>query len=186
MTKFILHGGNTRNNIKDNDLFFLEMVKNIDNHINFLVVYFAQEEEKWGAMFEEFKTRIKILCPKKNITFVLANKEQKVLISQIKKADVIYFTGGGHPLNQFFKDIDLESLLDDKVIAGSSAGAYLFSTYYYSNDRDLIDNGSGILPIKLMCHYREQKKNVLNKLNEHKELLDIHTLADEKMIILYN
>lgn len=186
MTKYILHGGNTRSNIEANDLFFKEMMKGTEKSVNFLVVYFAQEEEKWNSMFEEFKIRMKILYPKKDITFVLAHKERDVLISEMKHADVIYFTGGKFPLYQFFEGINLKNLLENKIVAGSSAGAYLLSTYYYSNDRDVIDAGAALLPIKLICHYREEIKDVCNELNNHKKILDIHTLKEGKMIVLYN
>ena len=46
-----------------------------------------------------------------------------------------------------------------KVIAGSSAGAYVLSRFFYTSSHE-IQEGPGILPIAIRCHYQGEPRIV--------------------------
>ena len=75
-------------------------------------------------------------------------------------------------------------LITAKVYAGSSAGMYLVSKYYWSTDRKRVEQGLGILPIKAFAHWALNKKNYLMKLRKYKENLPIYKVPETKFIVI--
>ena len=77
---------------------------------------------------------------------------------------------------------DFAEAIRGKVMAGSSAGAYLFSKYYHSGSEDKIFEGLGILPIRITCHYESKKfetrGNPLEQLKQYPENLELVILKD--------
>ena len=69
-------------------------------------------------------------------------------------------------------------------MAASSAGVYVLSQYYYSNSRDDIYTGFGILPIKTFCHYTEEKSNKLEKLKKYGEDVPVYAIPEETYVII--
>lgn len=67
----------------------------------------------------------------------------------------------------------LKKLWQGKIIAGTSAGVHVLSKYYYSARRNFIGQGFGILPIKVICHYSDDKKDGLKQLEDYGEKLKI-------------
>jgi len=186
MTKFILHGGGTSKKVKENNLFWKELFRDAPGHVTYLGVYFARNKDAWQKTFERYNNCIRQLNLTKKINFVLANDDTSTLIEQIENSDVIFFSGGESYIDPFFEGIDLKDLLDEKTITGSSMGTYFLSTYYYRNSTNEIREGSGLLPIKVTCHYNDERRDAVSKLNDYKECLDVHTLRDEQVIVLYN
>ena len=80
---------------------------------------------------------------------------------------------------------NLKHLFKGKTIAGSSAGVYTLSKYYYSNDLKNIFNGLGILNIKAYCHIKKTDSRIVSVLNKHKEELPLVLLPDCMWITLY-
>jgi len=78
-------------------------------------------------------------------------------------------------------------VVEEKVIVGSSAGAYVLSKYFYSQEGRGIFDGLGILPIAITCHYKGNQE-VLELLKEKAEDLEIVLLNDfeHKVIIVQN
>ncbi len=91
---------------------------------------------------------------------------------QVRKADVVYLHGGhsGLILEAMKKFSGLKSLFDGKIVAGDSAGANVMSAVFYS-DTIGITEGLGILPIKIICHYTEEKSDKLEKMKPELETL---------------
>ncbi|MFH1826990.1 MAG: Type 1 glutamine amidotransferase-like domain-containing protein [bacterium] len=87
----------------------------------------------------------------------------KKLKKQIRSSELIYILGGENKsLKNVLKKVkDLKELFKGKVIVGSSAGAYVLSTYYYSDEDKGIFSGFGILPIKVIGHYSPRLKKIL-------------------------
>jgi len=187
MTKYILHGGYISNPSESNKQFFAEMVKDSDNQVTILCVYFAREKQEWSQLFEQdkklFLERAKFKQPPK---FILAQDNPEKFIQQIRDSDTIYMRGGkDFYLIEFMKSIkNLKQLLKNKIVGGSSMGAYVIAKYYYSNDEDRLREGRGLLPIKVFAHYNESKADKLEQLKNYKEDLETYPVADEKFVVI--
>lgn len=153
-TKFILHGGNIKTDRDDmNDNFWKEMSSDVCLGDSVLFVYFAGKIKNWPQLFEQNKNEFLQGSKVKDIKFEIAR--ENCFIEQMQKAKVIYLRGGDtwHLLGILKKYSDFSKLIKGKTVAGSSAGAYVLSKYFYSNSEDNIFEGLGILDIKVICHY---------------------------------
>jgi len=186
MTKYILHGGRTSTPSIHNTNFFKEMVKDLPEPVRILNVYFAISKEKWEELFEGDKKKFSSFNPDTEMEFTLASDDIDTFINQIKSADTIYIRGGRELLvYEIFKKIEnLKGLFDGKVVGGSSAGAYVLSRYSYSNNRDSIQKGTGVLPIKCFAHYSDEKADKLKILKEYGEDLKIYTIPETEFIVI--
>src|SRR3989344_3241150 len=162
MIKFILQGGGSLLG-KKKKIFFDEISYDLDGKKkNILIVPFARYENDWPGVFKKYSKRYGRLKIYKK--FILALPEIQEFKKQIKVSDIILIAGGGEEsLIKYLSDIRLEDL-DNKVIVGTSAGANIFSTYYYSNNRKKVDKGLGLLPIKTVCHYTPDSISGLEEL----------------------
>lgn len=185
MIKFILHGGGTSLPTQENKRFFSEIVKGLPDPVEILLVYFAQEKERWLESFEIGKERFSSALPERDLEFVLADINKDKFIQQIKSADAVYIHGGNTLLlKQYLSKIEnLEKLLQGKVVAGSSAGANVFAKYHFSNSRKRVEEDLGILPIKVHCHHKGEKEKI-KKLKETGEDLKIYTIPEGKYYIV--
>jgi len=184
MTKYILHGGYTREKKDLNNNFFKEIVKDLKGKIKILFVYFASEESDYEEKLEQEKDNFLNNSENKDLEFEIADRNN--FIEQIKNADVIYIRGG-----DTFKLLETLKLypkfseaIETKVVVGSSAGAYVLSKHFYSRTRERIINGLGILPIAIACHYKG-KQETLELLKGKAKDLEIVLLDDfeHKVII---
>ena len=174
MTKFILHGGYTREDNEDNRNFFKEVTKDAKQ---ILCIYFAREKSGWEESFEDDKQKSNF---KK---LVMANEEE--IERQIKEADTIWIRGGDTELlKKKLSEINFKELIKGKTIAGSSAGVHILVKYYFSINKKCIGEGLGILNIKAFCHYTEDERGNLEKLKQHKEKLVTLVIPDYKYVVL--
>ena len=185
MTKYILHGGNTSTQSEDNNKFFSEIIKDLSSPVNLLIVYFSREEEEWPKLLKQDKEVINSIANGKQIDFVLADKDTQKFAQQVKDADAVYMRGGETSMliKALAKVDNLKELFENKVVAGSSAGAYVLSKYYMSS-RGEMGEGLGILPIKTFAHYEESRKDELNKLKAFGDKLTTYPLEGMKFIVL--
>jgi len=186
MTKYILHGGAAKRETEDNKKFFVEITKNLSDTANLLVVCFAKEKNIWDEVFKNVKLTFSSASPEKQIQFVLASKDTRAFIEQIKTANAIYILGGEtRVLRDYLAKVDdLEKLWSGKVIAGSSAGVLALARYWYENDDDTYNKGLGIFPFKLFCHYTKEKSDKLDKLKEYGDDSEVRTIEEEKFLII--
>jgi peptidase E len=190
MTKYILHGGATGNKSADNKKFFFEMTNGLEDIAAILCVYFAKDKKLWPKLLEEDKLSFSSAAPEKILKLSVADEDARVLIEQIKKADVIYLRGGKtSKLQEILSKIkNLDELWKGKVVGGASAGAYVLAKYYQGDDNDVyadvIGHGLGILPIKVFAHYTEEHKNQLKNLENYGEDLKAFTIPEEKFFII--
>lgn len=151
-----------------------------------LAIYFAQPKRKWEKMIEEDKIKFKRIAGKKSFELILASDNLNAFEKQLAKVRSVFIRGGKTDLlkSKLRKiEKDLSRLFSGKTVAGSSAGAYLFSKYHYLNDSNRIGTGFGILPIKVYAHYKGDKKN-LDKLKKHAERLKIYAVPETEFVIL--
>jgi len=141
-----------------------------DDKLNF----FQIESEVYKPRFQEREQWID-----NDVNFILAKEEN--FIDELKKADTVYMRGGDtFKLLDFLRKFpEFKDLIKDKVVAGSSAGAYVLAKYFYENDVDVIGEGIGILPIKIIAHYDEAKhKEIIKKLEKTGEDMELVLLRE--------
>jgi peptidase E len=159
MTKYILHGGFSRKDNDSNRTFFSELVSDVPDGGTVLLVYFASEPgDDFNLRFNNHKQQITShQAQDKSLHFVLANETD--FISQVQKADAIYFNGGDTNilLTALRKYLDLKELLNGKTVAGSSAGAYALAEYGTAHSGEHARKGLGLLPVRVVCHYESSE-----------------------------
>jgi hypothetical protein len=151
MTIFILAGGNDRKFPDYGRRLDEEIAKHVTNP-KILSCFFSQPEETWEQKAKDYKSWFS-----NNFTqpFTYDYARADSLLQQMDAADVVYFHGGDTQL--LFEHLppaeELKKHFQDKVIIGSSAGANMLSTYFWSSKRAAFGEGLGILDVNIMVHY---------------------------------
>jgi len=190
MIKFVLHGGNMKECLVENKIFFNEITSGFDKKVKILLVPFALEKKYWQDSYIKYTERFKTYIVNLSFEMILASENEDDFLSQIKSSDIIFFCGGNENLiKEHITNVNrLYDCFSDKVIVGTSAGANIFSTCYYSNDRNLIESGFGFLNIKTICHFSKEKNNdkfeILRKSNKEKGI-KAYALEEGQFISLY-
>lgn len=162
-TKFILYGGfNPAETNPDNSKFSQEILKDAPENARVLVVPFAKEPDRFLPTFERVLSELSTAKWQNNIITESANEEN--FITQIKSADVIYFQGGSSSklLETLKKFPALDQLLKGKVIAGDSGGGNVLCKFFYSPKTDAVCEGLGIIPVKMIPHFKEEYRDKFN------------------------
>jgi peptidase E len=158
MNRYIFHGGCATQENETNRAFFSEVVKDIPNGGSLLLVYFASRDDNFTEKIESDTERFRGVAVS-SINIAVATKEN--FINQVKEADAIYLRGGSTEklINTLREYPDFERALKStpKTVAGSSAGAYALSTYFSSHYEDIADQGLGIVPVRVVTHYKSEK-----------------------------
>ena len=184
MTKFILHGGGANVPLEGNKRFFQEIVSEFSEKGSVLLVYFAREKDKWPEFYKEAEKTFNEIR-EKEVILEIANSNASKFREQIKSNDAIYVRDGNtfKLLESISQVPDFTDLIKDKIYAGSSAGMYMVSKYFYENDFDRIGEGLGILPIKAFAHWEESKQEALKRLQETGEDLETIKLAEGEYVV---
>jgi peptidase E len=158
MTKYILHGGFTRVDNESNRAFFEEFVKDVPDNGNILLVYFASRtEEDLQASYTWHEKILRERFDYKNLNFIFATKEN--FPDELRLADAVFFNGGS--TNKLLKVLktypDLKPLVQNKTLAGSSAGAYIMATLGASHSEETVREGLGFVPVRAVCHFESPK-----------------------------
>lgn len=153
MTKFILHGGFTGKNNELNNTFYEEFARDIPDGSTILLVYFASRSDDTSEKFKGQGVRIIEHAHGKNFNFAMATKED--FLDQITSSSAIYLGGGStNKLLDILRTYpDLKPLVQGKTIAGSSAGAYALAHFGASHSEDVVREGLGLVPLRVVCHY---------------------------------
>jgi peptidase E len=152
MTKYILHGGFTSTDNELNRTFYEEIVRDVPNDGTVLLVYFASEDGGVADKGVQDEARIAAQAHGKKLNILVATEGE--FRAQLAQADAVYFRGGStEKLLAALKPYNiLKSLFEGKTIAGSSAGAYMLSTYCAAHEGTELRAGLGILPLRVICH----------------------------------
>jgi peptidase E len=187
MIKYILHGGATNMESIHNDNFFKEMLKGLPSLANILLIYFANDRKKWESLTNNDKENFAKANDGKELNFVVASNNIDELRQQIKSADLVYMRGGSLTdvlLVEMSRLDDLQELFDGKIVSGSSAGAYILSKYFYSQDMGGIFEGTGVLPIKCTAHYTEKKDPFIKQMKNTGEELEVYPIPETEFVII--
>lgn len=156
-TKFILYGGFNPSEIGDgNASFSKEILREAPEDAKVLIVPFSKEDDRVVPTTERVKNELNAQKWQESLVFEVATEES--FIEQVKSSDVIYLQGGSSSklLGVLKKYSNLGELLEGKIIAGDSGGGNVLSAYFYSPSSDAVTEGLGILPIKMIPHYKEE------------------------------
>ncbi len=160
-TTFILHGGFAVSARQEDDLFFQEILRNAPQNAHVLLVYFAAEANRIPVYeksdIEQFEKKV----GERVLSFEVARDE--LFLEQVQRADIIYLHGGrSEKLLQAFKNYpSFVNLLHGKIVGADSAGANILSSVFYSKSMG-VGEGLGIIPIKLICHFKEEMRTYLD------------------------
>lgn len=162
MTTYILHGGRTRIDSASNQLFFRQFTELVPkDNVKILLCYWARNKEKWNELFEKDKVKILAQSTKKADISIVDTLE--TLSSQIKEADVLYFSGGEEEfLRPYISQLTfLKDSLNNKVFIGNSMGAFLASKHYVlslsDQNEDIVYDGLGLVSYNILCHWDVEK-----------------------------
>jgi cyanophycinase-like exopeptidase len=185
MTKYILYGGGC--DLKPAKLSFLrELTLGFSHTVHLLLVYFARPESEFVESTAIDQADIFNQSETDKIEFMTANIQD--FAAQTDWADVVYFAGGDTQrlYQSLFNIPKLSTLIKDKVIAGSSAGVHVLAAQYYSKSSRAVDDGFGLLPLKILCHYDSKTDaSIITTLSNQKKQLPLLALAEYQWVTFY-
>lgn len=154
-----------------NDSFFKAVTEDLSDGDKVLFIGFARRDESDRNEVYERDKKLILAQTDKNIEVVNATYDN--LIQQAKEAKAIFVTGGKTPelVEDIWKYPDFFDVIKGKTMAGSSAGACLFSTHYFYSEEEGVLEGLQILPIRLMVHYGNPE---YNSTAEYLKLLEVY------------
>ncbi|MBI3888826.1 Type 1 glutamine amidotransferase-like domain-containing protein [Candidatus Nomurabacteria bacterium] len=189
MIKYILAGGYPHKAKDGGKAFFMSLIENKPGPVKLLECLFSRPRENWEKSFLQDKNYMETNITETKIDMKCATEEN--FIEELKWADAIYFRGGETKLllERLLKHKGWEKLLEGKNIAGSSAGAYMLSKYYYDIESLCIKEGLGLTDTKVIVHfqspnYKVEWKKALTELKKYKEDLPIFALAEGEFKII--
>lgn len=152
MTKYILNSGGIKHQPELKKQFHQEMVKGLANKLQILIVLFPQPREYWEQKYSLSCESIKSDIRDHDMQFELAFPD--IFEAQVKRADIIYMSGGDDALCRYwFSNYNLSELFTDKIVVTNSATSEMLSASFWTCDWRQCSNGFGILPIKFMPHF---------------------------------
>lgn len=193
MTTYILHGGQSKTESVNNELFFKQFTDLVKKDtVKILLCYFARDKKSWNKLFENDKAKI-LKQSTKNATINIVDSLES-LTAQLKEANVIYFSGGEEEfLRPYMEKLHfLKEALQNKIFIGSSMGAFLAAKRYVlslsDQNEDAVYDGLGLVPYNILCHWnveknKEIKINMLREKDPQTPLLLIEEEKFEKLII---
>lgn len=174
MTKYILHGGFDKNIEYIKDEFFQEMLKDTPQDVKVLLVYFAEREDLLELRIKQSNEQLEKNKGSKNLEIKIASEEN--FLEECVWADIICIHGGRTVklMEALKKYQNLEQVFSGKVVAGDSAGANILGRLFFSKNSKEIGNGLGILPFKIVVHYKDGQENPLEDVEPELETLLLH------------
>ncbi|MBM3893547.1 hypothetical protein FJ365_04075 [Candidatus Dependentiae bacterium] len=185
MTKYILIGGFASKAADRGKAVCEEMVKGFTQPVKLLICLFARPEEGWASKFEEDKLFIAGHLPSVQLEMRMATRDD--FAQQVQWADVIYLRGGDTPqlLAALRKNATWMQYLAGKTVVGTSAGACVIAQYDYDIDHFKLSENLGLLPFKVLPHYRSDYgaphvnwDKIEQELLAYKEPLELITLRE--------
>ncbi len=172
-TRFILHGGINNETPQDDSNFFREILKNCPINPRILIVIFAKSYDRWNDTAARVKSEFNKIKGDLSLKIKVAGEEY--FISEIKYSDIVFFCGGVslNLLAKLQNYPELRSALRGKVVAGESAGTNVLCKFFYSPKADRISEGLGLVPAKLIPHYKDEYEGKLDNAGKEYELLTL-------------
>ncbi len=190
--KYILVGGYPKKAQDGGKHFAEELAKGFGEPVKILDCLFARPRENWEKAYAEDKEFFTKHLSDKRLEFQLADPSK--FTEQVKWANSIYIRGGtsDRVLLELQKQSgDWRDELQGKTLAGSSAGAHTISKYYYGLDDLEIGEGLGLVPVKVITHFRSDYNapnidwdRAEQDLASYKEDLPIFKLAEGQFEVI--
>ena len=169
-TTFILHGGFTpKKENEDNSDFYKEILKDAPRNVRILIVPFAKDIERIAPTTERVMREFNQYRWQEKLDFEVANEQS--FIAQVRSADIVYFQGGTSVklLGVLKRFPGLKELLKGKIVAGESAGANVLGMFFFGPSANGVFEGLGILPVKIIPHYKEEYKDAFMDIGQDLE-----------------
>lgn len=188
MTRFILHGGIVAGQpqLLAEMSFFNKFIKDLPRSAHVLCLYIAIDPDRWEDEFKHELEKMSTQIEPNAIELELGSNDAQQLKEQIKLSDAVYLRGGSNTeliKSTLMKESKLGELFSDKVVAGSSAGAYALSRYYIST-KGVVGRGLDIVPCKVIAHYTDKRMAELETLKNYGEDLPLYALREGEYIII--
>ncbi|MCX6738839.1 MAG: Type 1 glutamine amidotransferase-like domain-containing protein [Candidatus Parcubacteria bacterium] len=140
--------------------------------IRTMVIPYARYEEDWDTVYK--KNTVKYTHADYKYDFIYPSRNPEEFYQQLCHADLVIVPGGSElGLKNNLPKVS-SSHFENKTIIATSAGTNFLAKSYYSNDRNEIADGIGILKINTICHF---KINNIDKVKNLVELNNLPTLA---------
>lgn len=187
MTTYILHGGRTKIESANNELFFKQFTDLVQkDNVKILLCYFAREKKLWNELFENDKAKIFKQSTKKAEINIMDTVE--LLMKQLQEADVLYFSAGEEEfLRPYMAQLNfLKDALHNKIFIGSSMGSFLAAKNYVlslgDQNEDTVYEGLGLIPYNILCHWNVEKNKEIkiNMLKEKDPQIPLLLIEEEK------
>lgn len=185
MTRYYFHGGYAWIDTPSNREFFQSLRDEIQKEeIIILILPFAREKYRWEVKSKEVSEQFSRTQWNQKIIIAIGDEDIDILCDQIKNADVIFlWWGETEKLQRKIEMIpNFHRLLEGKIVAWSSAGALIFSQYYYENDNDRYSLWLWILPIGMICHWKNQEEQ-LAYIKKYWEVNEVLCIAEWKFLV---
>jgi len=150
-TVYILAGGNDRK-VEDFGKRLNDEIAKYATNPKILSCFFSAPPEAWEQKARDWKSWFSAHLTQP-LTYDCARYE--TFLEQVDDADIVFFHGGDTKL-LLEKLPDAQTLrkhFANKIIIGSSAGANMLATHYWSSTRGGTCEGLGILDVNVMVHY---------------------------------
>lgn len=183
MTKYILNSGGLRNYPEKAKIFFSEVVKGLGSNPRILVCFFAIMRQDWERKFVEYSDNYSKIAPE-GINPICELALPELFAEQIKKADVVLIQGGDdYLLKYWLSQFNLPKLWEGKTVVGSSAGSNILSSSFWTCDWRICMDGSGIVPIKFLPHYKSDYglNDTRGPIDWEKGLLELKEYGDKTL-----
>jgi len=189
--RYILIGGFPWKAPDGGKKFAEELVKGFDQPVKILDCFFACDRKDWGESYIKDQGFFAKHMPEMRLEFEMAEPDR--FAEQVRRADVVYIRGGSSEsaIHLLGKDDSWKSYLGGKTVAGTSAGADAISKYYYDIDGLKVCEGLGLLPSKVIVHYKSDYNSpnvdwdkAYSDLQAYNENLPILALAEGEFKVI--
>ncbi len=150
-----------------------------------LIVPFARQRSEWKPISERYRKALFSGFVRSGIASVsVADPRTPVFFRQFARADLVFLCGGSElRLQKYISTIKWPRW--GKIIVGISAGANVLAKRYFSNDRNRVETGLGVVPMSTICHYGSEKRSRLIRLVA-RSTYPVVPLHDDEYIVLMN
>lgn len=160
MTKYFLIGGYPKKGSRGGKDFCQAFLLDLPENASVLICSFAREKNEWQNSCEEMAKFFTQHVPQKNFHFVNADIEN--FSEQVQASRAIFFRGGDEKklLACLQENTSWQNFLENKNIAGTSAGSDVLSQYYYDITENNIKEGLGLVKVKVIPHFESSEYTV--------------------------
>jgi len=163
-----------------------EVLRRAGTPVGVLYVLAAIPPERWAGEFERNLAFLAERGEPGGVTLELASADPPELTAQLGRSQVVCLRGGTFGVvrqSTFAKLPNLGELLRGKVVAASSAGAYILARYCCTS-QGTIAEGLGLVPCKVLAHYHDGRAADLEALRRHGAELPVYALREDEYVTL--